>query len=100
MARLGKNAISVYEAPEMGLLDKKSIKLDAVQVLRDVLTMSVSGNKRLPQAICTVYGLSAAAVVRLVSVPGQSWFRTWLGTLISPPTVVPELTTGGVPPAS
>lgn len=30
-ARLGKNAISVYEAPEMGLLDKKSIKLDAVQ---------------------------------------------------------------------
>ena len=32
MARLGKNAISVYEAPDMGLLDKKSIKLDGVQV--------------------------------------------------------------------
>ena len=32
VARLGKNAISVYEAPEMGLLDKKSIKLDGVQV--------------------------------------------------------------------
>mmetsp|Transcript_10169 Transcript_10169/g.30552 ORF Transcript_10169/g.30552 Transcript_10169/m.30552 type:complete len:728 (-) Transcript_10169:256-2439(-) len=30
-ARLGKNAISVYEAPEMGLLDKKSVKLDMVQ---------------------------------------------------------------------
>ena len=30
-ARLGRNAISVYEAPEMGLLDKKSVKLDAVQ---------------------------------------------------------------------
>ena len=33
MARLGRNAISVYEAPDMGLLDKKSIKLDGVQVL-------------------------------------------------------------------
>ena len=30
-ARLGRNAISVYEAPDMGLLDKKSVKLDAVQ---------------------------------------------------------------------
>ena len=32
VARLGKNAISVYEAPDMGLLDKKSFKLDGVQV--------------------------------------------------------------------
>ena len=31
-ARLGKNAISIYECPDMGLLDKKSLKLDAVQV--------------------------------------------------------------------
>ncbi len=31
-ARLGKNMISVYEAPEMVLLDKKSLKLDGVQV--------------------------------------------------------------------
>ena len=30
-ARLGKNAISVYEAPDMGLLDKRSVKLDMVQ---------------------------------------------------------------------
>ncbi len=30
-ARLGRNAISVYQAPDMGLLDKKSVKLDAVQ---------------------------------------------------------------------
>jgi len=30
-ARLGKNCISVYEAPDMGLLDKKSIKLEGVQ---------------------------------------------------------------------
>ncbi|KAK9824494.1 hypothetical protein WJX72_010811 [[Myrmecia] bisecta] len=29
-ARLGKNAISVYETPDMGLLDKKSLKLDGV----------------------------------------------------------------------
>ncbi len=33
VARLGKNAISVYEAPDMGLLDKKSFKLDGVQVI-------------------------------------------------------------------
>ena len=31
-ARLGRNAISIYECPDMGLLDKKSLKLDAVQV--------------------------------------------------------------------
>ncbi len=31
-ARLTKNAISVYQAPEMGLLDKRSVKLEAVQV--------------------------------------------------------------------
>ena len=31
-ARMNKNAISIYEAPDMGLLDKKSLKLDAVQV--------------------------------------------------------------------
>eukprot|EP00891_Asterochloris_glomerata_P006248 jgi/Astpho2/6248/Aster-03652 len=30
-ARMNKNAISIYEAPDMGLLDKKSLKLDAVQ---------------------------------------------------------------------
>ena len=29
---MNKNAISIYEAPDMGLLDKKSLKLDAVQV--------------------------------------------------------------------
>ena len=29
-ARMGKNAISVYEAPEMSLVDKKSIKLEGV----------------------------------------------------------------------
>ena len=29
-ARMGKNAVSVYEAPEMGLVDKKSIKLEGV----------------------------------------------------------------------
>ena len=32
MARLGRNAISVYEAPDMGLMEKKSIKFDGVQV--------------------------------------------------------------------
>ena len=31
LARLGRNAISVYEAPEMVLLDKKSLKLDSIQ---------------------------------------------------------------------
>lgn len=31
MARLGKNMISVYETPEMVLLDKKSLKLEGVQ---------------------------------------------------------------------
>lgn len=30
-ARLSKNAISVYQAPEMGLIDKRSVKLEAVQ---------------------------------------------------------------------
>lgn len=30
-ARLGKGIISVYETPDMGLLDKKSLKMDAVQ---------------------------------------------------------------------
>lgn len=30
-ARLGKNTISVYQCPDMGLLDKKSLKVDAVQ---------------------------------------------------------------------
>ncbi len=30
IARLGKGSISVYELPEMGLLDKKSIKLEGV----------------------------------------------------------------------
>ncbi len=30
-ARLGKNAISIYQAPEMGLLDKKSFKVDGGQ---------------------------------------------------------------------
>ena len=30
VARLGKGAVSVYEAPGMGLLDKKSIKLEGV----------------------------------------------------------------------
>ena len=40
VARLGKNAISVYEAPDMGLLDKKSIKLDAVQVCGSVLRVN------------------------------------------------------------
>ncbi len=30
-AKLAKNQINVYEAPEMGLLDKKSMRLDAVQ---------------------------------------------------------------------
>jgi translation initiation factor 3 subunit B len=29
-ARLGKNQISVYETPDMGLLDKKSMKLEEV----------------------------------------------------------------------
>lgn len=29
-AKLGKNSVSVYEAPSFGLLDKKSLKLDAV----------------------------------------------------------------------
>ncbi len=32
VARLAKNQISVFAAPDMGLLDKKSIKLDGVQV--------------------------------------------------------------------
>ena len=31
LARLGRNAISVYEAPEMVLLDKKSLKLEGIQ---------------------------------------------------------------------
>ena len=31
LARLGRNAISVYEAPEMVLLDKKSLKLESIQ---------------------------------------------------------------------
>ena len=30
IARLGKGSISVYELPDMGLLDKKSIKLEGV----------------------------------------------------------------------
>ncbi|KAK9836110.1 hypothetical protein WJX81_002073 [Elliptochloris bilobata] len=30
-ARLGRGAISVYETPEMGLLDKRSLKLEGVQ---------------------------------------------------------------------
>ena len=30
-ARLSKNAISVYAAPDMGLMDKRSLKLEAVQ---------------------------------------------------------------------
>ena len=30
IARLGKGSISVYELPDMGLLDKKSLKLDGV----------------------------------------------------------------------
>jgi translation initiation factor 3 subunit B len=30
VAKLGKNSVSVYEAPGFGLLDKKSLKLDAV----------------------------------------------------------------------
>jgi translation initiation factor 3 subunit B len=31
VARIGKNLISIYATPEMGLLDKKSLKLEAVQ---------------------------------------------------------------------
>ena len=31
-ARLGRNMISVYQTSDMTLLDKKSFKLDAVQV--------------------------------------------------------------------
>lgn len=31
IARLGRNAISVYEAPDMVLLDKRSLKLEGVQ---------------------------------------------------------------------
>ncbi|KAJ9529622.1 hypothetical protein QJQ45_014394 [Haematococcus lacustris] len=31
MARLGKNMLSVYQAPDMALLDNKSLKLDGVQ---------------------------------------------------------------------
>ena len=30
IARLGKGSISVYELPDMGLLDKKSLKLEGV----------------------------------------------------------------------
>jgi len=30
-ARLGRGAISVYETPDMGLLDKRSLKLEGVQ---------------------------------------------------------------------
>uniref|UniRef100_A0A7R9YYS4 Eukaryotic translation initiation factor 3 subunit B n=1 Tax=Chlamydomonas euryale TaxID=1486919 RepID=A0A7R9YYS4_9CHLO len=30
-AKLSKNAISVYQAPDMGLLDKRSLKMEAVQ---------------------------------------------------------------------
>eukprot|EP00873_Tetraselmis_striata_P009974 jgi/Tetstr1/430238/TSEL_020066.t1 len=30
-ARMGKNCLSVYEAPEMGLLDKKSLRLECLQ---------------------------------------------------------------------
>ena len=31
LARLGRNAISVYDAPEMVLLEKKSLKLEGIQ---------------------------------------------------------------------
>jgi hypothetical protein len=42
-AHLARNMISVYEAPEMTMLNKKSIKMEGVQVGWDVDMVGVMG---------------------------------------------------------
>ena len=67
-ARLSKNAISVYQAPEMGLLDKRSIKLEGIQEFQ------WSPSEPLIAAYTTEQGNLPARVV-LIKVPERTEVR-------------------------
>ena len=57
---MNKNAISIYEAPDMGLLDKKSLKLDAVQVGMQHPVLCSPGAGQVQQSRCLrQWGLAA-----------------------------------------
>eukprot|EP00798_Chlamydomonas_sp_ICE-L_P008193 gene8193-1455_t len=58
-ARMGKNAISVYQAPDMGLLDKKTLKVDGVQDFEwspseDMLACVTQEQNNLPARIALI----------------------------------------------
>lgn len=67
-ARLSKNTISVYQAPDMGLLDKRSVKLEGIQEFQ------WSPSEPLIAAYTTEQGNLPARVV-LIKVPERTEVR-------------------------
>mmetsp|Transcript_39693 Transcript_39693/g.112613 ORF Transcript_39693/g.112613 Transcript_39693/m.112613 type:complete len:705 (-) Transcript_39693:127-2241(-) len=69
-ARMGKNMISVYEAPEMGLLDKKSIRLDCLQDFSWCPTQPIIAAFQTEQS-----GGNLPARVTLIKIPERTELR-------------------------